>query len=150
MEQRALPKALSAVLSAAEKDKDKDEEIDELKRTVRKLQQHNTILEGILNTMKQAELASQEPELLTARSVIPTRAPSQAPPLATASTHTNALRLTARELRTEARAARREAFMLGGGAVDELRPDWARSLCSSLVVAVSARRVACAARGVCG
>ena len=61
-EQRTLPKALSAVLSAADKDKDKDkdkdEEINELKRAVRKLQQHNSILEGILNT-KQAELARQ-------------------------------------------------------------------------------------------
>ena len=138
MEQRTLPKALSAVLSAADKDKDKDkdkdEEINELKRAVRKLQQHNSILEGILNT-KQAELARQEAELLTARSVIPTQAPLQAPPLATTglSRHTNALRLAARELRTEARAARRETFMLGGGTVDELRPDWARSLCSSLV-----------------
>lgn len=143
MEQRTLPKALSAALSAADQDKDKDEEINELKRAVRKLQQHNSILEGILNT-KQAELARQE--AITARSVIPTQAPSQAPPLATTglSPHTNALRLAARELRTEARAARRETFMLGGSTVDELRPDWARSLCSSLV-AVSARgvRVGC-------
>ena len=131
MEQHTLPKALSATLSAASK----DEEINELKRTVRKLQQHNAILEGILNS-KQAELARQEAELLTARSVIPARAPSPAPPLST-SPDTNALRLAARRLRTEARAARREAFLLGGGAVDELRPDWARSLCSSLV-AVSA------------
>ena len=122
------------MLSAADKDKEKDEEIDELKRTMRKLQQRNSILEGILNT-KQAELERQEAELLTARSVMPSQAPSQAPQLATGlSPHTNALRLAARELRTEVRAARTETFMLGGGTVDELRPDWARSLCSSLVV----------------
>ena len=122
------------MLSAADKDKEKDEEIDELKRTMRKLQQRNSILEGILNT-KQAELERQEAELLTARSVIPSQAPSPAPQLATGlSPHTNALRLAARELRTEVRAARTETFMLGGGTVDELRPDWARSLCSSLVV----------------
>ena len=128
------------MLSAADKDKEKDEEIDELKRTMRKLQQRNSILEGILNT-KQAELERQEAELLTARSVIPSQAPSPAPQLATGlSPHTNALRLAARELRTEVRAARTETFMLGGGTVDELRPDWARSLCNSLVV-VSGRRV---------
>ena len=117
----------------------------------RKLQQHNSILEGILNT-KQAELAGQEAELLTARSVIPTQAPPQAPPLATTglSPHTNALRLAARELRTEARAARRETFMLGGGTVDELRPDWARSLCSSLVAVRVPGECGWGARGLPG
>ena len=158
MEQHTLPKALSALpkaLSATLSATSKDEEINELKRTVRKLQQHNAILEGILNS-KQAELSRQEAELLTARSVIPTPAPSPAPPLSTGlspdtntSPDTNALRLAARRLRTEARAARREAFMLGGSAVDELRPDWARSLCSSLVT-VSAPLPRMLRHGECG
>ena len=146
-----LQRALAKERGAAAK---KDKEIDELKRLAAAQKQRHSILEQILLT-KQEELKQQtsakqsspvhEPTLakleptLEEEPATPLKKKEELVPQTPAprdstfaiTADLRVLRLSTRKLRTEARAARRQDFMMGGGLAFEMVADWATLCCGN-------------------